>query len=97
MKICIPVYKKYILLVLIQLFLFLLCFVFDFNIVIILLLFFTLLLSFFLRCPKCNHVVGLTKNSYSVPNFDHICKKCGQDLQKCEIESDEVTNQRLED
>ena len=95
MKICIPVYRKYIVVVLLQLLFFVFCFVFDFNTVIILLFLFTPLLGFLLRCPKCNHVVGLTKNNYSVPNFDHMCKKCGQDLQKCEIESDEITNQRL--
>ena len=73
---------------------FILTIFFDSRFFIIILL--SVIADFYIRCPKCNHVVGLSKNGYvTFSYFTSTCKKCGQDLKKCEIEPDEITNKRL--
>ena len=62
----------------------------------IIITFFLLYLGSFMHCQKCNHQLGRTKNGYATPFSDSICVKCGQDLDSCTVESDEITNKRLE-
>jgi len=91
---CVSIYKKFILLSIFRLVFFLLTIFFDRRFFIIILI--SGIADLYLRCPKCNHVVGLSKNGYiTFSYFGSMCKKCGQDLKKCEIEHDEIIDRRL--
>ena len=93
-KNCISIYKKFIFITIFRLGFFLLSIFVDSRFFIIILL--SAIADFYTRCPKCNHMIGLSKNGYITFNyFTNICKKCGQDLNKCEIEPNEITNKRL--
>ncbi|UFH59042.1 hypothetical protein [Sulfurovum mangrovi] len=71
--------------------------------IVITILFFTLpiLLSIFTKCPKCSNFIfynphaNFAQFNPSLPLSNKYCKKCGQDLDKCEIETDEITNKHL--
>jgi len=52
-------------------------------------------LNYFIKCPKCHKPVGQTKNGGVSPLRWYICDKCGQNLLKCEIEPDEITDKRI--
>jgi len=94
LKNCISNYKKYIFILIISLFFFLLSIFFSSKFFLIVLL--LGIIDFYIKCPKCGYKVGLSKNGYITLNiFNQICSKCGQNLNKCEIEPDEITNQRL--
>jgi len=94
MKQCTSVYGKFILVRSVGFLFFFLAIIIDGRFIIL-----AFLASFFeslLRCPKCNHIVGRSKNDYIMIFLDNICKKCGQDLENCEVEPDDITNGRLE-
>ena len=91
---CISSYKRFILITILRLVFFLLAIFFDSRFLIIILL--SVIADLYIRCPKCNQLVGLSKNGYvTFSYFSSICKKCGQDLKKCKIEPDEITDKRL--
>jgi len=91
---CISSYKKFIFIQIISLGFFLLSIFLDSRFFLITFLLGIVNLS--TRCPKCDHMVGLSKNGYiTLSYFTSTCKKCGQDLKKCEIEPDKITNKRL--
>ena len=91
---CISSYKRFILITIFRLVFFLLAIFFDSRFLIIILL--SVIADLYIRCPKCNHLVGLSKNGYvTFDYFTSVCKKCGQDLKRCEIEPDEITDKRL--
>jgi len=94
MKQCISVYKKFILIRSISFLLFFLSILIDKKFII--LTFLVASLEYLLRCPKCNNIISLSKNGYTMFFVGHFCKKCGQDLKNCEVESDNVTKHRLE-
>jgi hypothetical protein len=50
---------------------------------------------FFNKCPKCHKQVTETKTGGVSPLRWYICDKCGQNLLKCEIEPDEVTDKKI--
>ncbi len=47
------------------------------------------------RCPKCNKAILKDTNGWYIFTMRPTCRHCGQDTMLCEIESDEVTSQRL--
>jgi rRNA maturation endonuclease Nob1 len=51
---------------------------------------------FYFVCHKCNHPFNLSKNKLWVNPFytPRYCRKCGQDLLECDIESDEVNKDK---
>jgi len=54
------------------------------------------IINLYVECPKCRHTVGLSKNGYiTFSHFKSFCQKCGQDLKKCNIESDDIINKRI--
>ena len=91
---CFPPYFKYFILQVIGFVVFFAIIATE-NYFLILLILITTFLGTKIHCPKCQHTVGRSKNDFIMIFSDEICKKCGQDLKKCEIESDEITNKRL--
>ena len=86
---CIPAYLKYLSISIISLIVIFaytqywyLVFIFGF-------------IDFFIKCPKCHKPVIETKNGGVSPLRWYICDQCGQNLLKCEVEPDEVTNKRI--
>ena len=53
---------------------------------------------FYFVCHKCGHSFKLSKNKLWVNSFytPRYCKKCGQDLLECEVESDIIIQEREE-
>ena len=91
---CFPSYFKYFILRVIGFIIFLAIIISE-NYFLILLLLITTFLETKVHCPKCKHTVGRSKNNIIMIISDEICKKCGQDLKRCEIEPDEITDKRL--
>ena len=91
---CFPPYFKYFILRGISVIIFLAIIASE-NYFLILLILITTFLGTKIHCPKCNHTVGHSKNDIIMIISDEICKKCGQNLEICEIESDEITDKRL--
>jgi len=48
-----------------------------------------------INCPKCSNPILKDKNGWYIFTMRTTCRHCGQDTLLCEVESDEVTNQRL--
>ena len=86
---CISSYIKYMLTILIVLY------IMIFNSKYWYTIFIVGFLSFFIKCPKCHKPVGQMKNGGVSPLRWYICDKCGQNLLKCKIEPDEVTEKRI--
>ena len=49
-----------------------------------------------IRCPKCGESLLKDKNGWYIFTMRTTCRHCGQDTLLCEIESDEVTQKRLQ-
>ena len=68
---------------------------------ILLFIFIQVLLGLLTRCPKCSNWIAYNphaafgKHNALLPFYHRYCKNCGQNLDKCEIEQDEITNSRL--
>jgi len=91
---CFPPYFKYLVLRTLGFILFILIIVSN-NYFLIIFLIITTYFESKIYCPKCHHIVGRSKNEVIMIFSDEVCKKCGQNLEKCEIEPDEITTQRL--
>lgn len=92
---CIPAYVKYITLsILVGLFIILSVFYTDSTLQLGLAMFFAILQSR-IRCPKCNEPILKDKNGWYMFTVRTPCRHCGQDTLLCEVEPDEVTEQRL--
>ncbi len=48
-----------------------------------------------IRCVKCNEPILKDKNGWYIFTMRTTCRHCGQDTLLCEVESDEVTKQRM--
>jgi chromate transport protein ChrA len=53
-----------------------------------------LVVRFYDQCPKCKLGIGLNSYGLVTTTFPRYCNKCGQDLMKCQIESDEEIKKR---
>ena len=60
-----------------------------------------LLIDFLTRCPKCSRWMSyhpestFGKHNPFLPFYNKYCSQCGQNLDKCKIESDEIANKKL--
>ena len=92
---CIPQYAKYIILgILVGFFVILSVFYTHSTLQLGLALVFAITQSR-IRCPKCDESILKDKNGWYIFTMRPTCRHCGQDTLLCEIESDEVTSQRL--
>lgn len=92
---CIPQYAKYIILgILVGFFVILSVFYTDSTLQLGLALVFAIAQSR-IRCPKCHESILKDKKGWYIFTMRTTCRHCGQDTLLCEIESDEVTSQRL--
>jgi len=48
-----------------------------------------------INCPKCGNPILKDKNGWYIFTLRTTCRHCGQDTLLCDIESDEVTQERL--
>jgi hypothetical protein len=53
-----------------------------------------IIVTLFCKCPKCQNRIGNHRYGFVNLKFSKYCQKCGQDLMKCEIETDEEIETR---
>ena len=93
-RMCIPQYYKYLFLAIIVGTLIILSVFYDRVFYLIPAFIFAIIWSR-IRCPKCHEPILKDKNGWYIFTMRSTCRHCGQDTLLCEIESDEVTSQRL--
>lgn len=92
---CIPAYAKYIILgVTVGLFIILSIFYTQSLVQMGLAMVFAIMQSR-VTCPKCGNSILKDKNGWYIFTMRTTCRHCGQDTMLCDIEPDEITQERL--
>ena len=91
---CIPSYYKYLLTAIIVGTLVILSVFYDTVFYLLPAFIFSIMWSR-IRCVKCNEPILKDKNGWYIFTMRSTCRHCGQDTLLCEVESDEVTSQRI--
>ena len=91
---CIPVYYKYLFLAIVVGTLVILAVFYDRAFYFIPAFVFAIFWSR-IRCLKCNEPILKDQNGWYIFTMRSICRHCGQDTLLCQVESDELTSQRL--